>query len=58
MADLKFDITHLGDFEKAAFVSDETWTKLSTFMASLVPGIDAKQFSTNEKEAAKQWIQS
>ena len=58
MADLKFDLTHLGDFEKAAFVSEETWTKLSTFAASLVPNIEAKQFSLNEKEAAKKWIES
>ncbi|WP_020601441.1 STAS/SEC14 domain-containing protein [Spirosoma spitsbergense] len=58
MADLKFDLTHLGDFEKAAFVSDETWTKLSTFAAGLVPNIKAKQFSLDEKEAAKEWIES
>ena len=58
MADLKFTITHLGDFEKAAFVSDDTWTKLSTFVANLVPGIDAKRFAPNQKEAAKKWIQA
>lgn len=58
VADLKFDITHLGDFEKAAFVSDETWTKLSTFVANLVPGINAKQFSPDDKEAARKWIES
>lgn len=58
MADLKFDLTHLGDFEKAAFVSDEAWAKLSAFAAKLVPNIDAKHFSTDEKEAAKEWIQS
>ena len=58
MADLKFDLTHLGDFEKAAFVSDETWAKLSAFAAKLVPKIDAKHFSLDEKEAAKEWIES
>ena len=58
MADLKFDLTHLGDFEKAAFVSDAALTKISTFMASLVPNLDAKQFSPDEKEAAKKWITS
>ena len=57
MQDLKFDLTHLGDFEKAAFVSDETWTKLSTFMANLVPNLEAKQFSPDEKEQARHWIQ-
>ena len=58
LADLKFDVTHLGDFEKAAFVSDDTWTKVSTFLADLVPGIQAKQFSLAEKEEAHQWIKS
>ena len=58
MADVKFDLTHLGDFDKAAFVSDEVWTKLSTFAAKFVPGINAKQFDADETEAAKKWIQS
>ena len=58
MADLKFDLTHLGDFEKAAFVSDETWAKLSTVAAKLVPNIEAKHFSMDEKEKARQWIES
>jgi hypothetical protein len=26
LADLKFDLTHLGDFEKAALVADQSWT--------------------------------
>lgn len=58
MADLKFDLTHLGDFEKAAFVSDETWAKLSTVAAKLVPNIEAKHFSMSEKDKARQWIES
>ncbi len=58
MADLKFDLTHLGDFEKAAFVSDDTWTKLSAFAAKLIPNIDAKHFSVAEKDEAKEWIKS
>ncbi len=58
LADMKFDVTHLGDFDKAAFVSDDTWTKISTFLADLVPSINAKQFSLDEKEAARQWIKS
>ena len=58
LADLKFDVTHLGDFDKAAFVSDDTWTKISTFLADLVPSINAKQFSLDEKEEARQWIKA
>lgn len=58
MADLKFDLTHLGSFEKAAFVSDETWAKLSAFAAKLVPNIEAKHFSMDEKEKARQWIEA
>lgn len=58
LEDLKFDITHLGDFEKAAFVSDETWTKLSAFMGRLVPNLEARQFALAEREQAQQWIKS
>lgn len=58
LEDLKFDLTHLGDFVKAAFVSDETWTKLSTVAAKLIPGIEAKQFSAADKASARQWITS
>jgi hypothetical protein len=57
LADLKFDVTHLTDFEKAAFVSDTALSKLSSFMAGLIPGLETKQFSLDEKEQAKQWIQ-
>lgn len=58
LEDLKFDISHLGDFEKAAFVSDETWTKLSAFMGKLVPNLEAKQFSMDEQAEARQWVKS
>ena len=37
LADLTFDVTHLADFEKAAFVSDSTLASLSLVAAGLVP---------------------
>ncbi|QJW91203.1 STAS/SEC14 domain-containing protein [Spirosoma taeanense] len=56
-ADLKFDLTHLGDFEKAALVADQSWTSVPTSLGNLVPGLEARQFSSAEKEQARQWIQ-
>lgn len=58
LQDLKFDVTHLGDFEKAALVSDKAWTNLPVLAATLIPNLDVKQFSTAEKEQARQWIKS
>ncbi|WP_338875112.1 STAS/SEC14 domain-containing protein [Spirosoma sp. SC4-14] len=58
LQDLKFDVTHLGDFEKAALVSDKSWTNLPAFVANMLPNLDAKQFSPSEKEKARQWITS
>ncbi|GAB4019372.1 hypothetical protein GCM10028808_56910 [Spirosoma migulaei] len=54
LVDLKFDVSHLADVDKAAFVSDDTWTKISTFLADLFPGIHAKHFLLAEKEEARQ----
>ena len=56
LQDLKFDLTHLSDFEKAAIVSDEPWTSLPAFVANLVPNLEVKQFSSTEKEQARNWI--
>lgn len=53
LQDLKFDLTHLGDFEKAALVSDKTWTKLPALAANLIPNLEVKQFSIAEKEQAR-----
>lgn len=58
LQDLKFDLTHLGAFEKVALVSDTTWTNLPALAANLIPGLDTRQFSTAEKEQARQWIKS
>lgn len=57
LSDLKFDVTHLTDFDKAAFVSDTALSKLSSFVAGLIPGLETKQFSLAEKEQARQWIE-
>ena len=56
LADLTFDITHLTDFEKAAFVSDSALANLSSMVARLVPGLDTKQFSLAEKEQVRGWL--
>ncbi|RAJ97842.1 SpoIIAA-like protein [Larkinella arboricola] len=56
--DLKFDLKHLGDFEKAAIVSDRTWLNLAAKVAGFLPNLEVKTFSFTEKEQAKQWIMS
>ncbi|AKD54052.1 SpoIIAA family protein [Spirosoma radiotolerans] len=58
LADLKFDLTHLGDFEKAALVADQSWTTVPASLANLIPNLQAKQFSMDQKDEAKQWIAS
>ena len=58
LQDLKFDLTHLGDFEKAALVSNKTWTSLPALAANLIPNLEVKQFAPAEKEQARQWIKS
>lgn len=55
LADLTFDVTHLTDFEKAAFVSDSALSNLSSMMAGLVLGLKTNRFSLAEQEQAKQW---
>ncbi len=56
LADLKFDVTHLTNFEKAAFVSNSALSNLSSMAAGLMPGLETKQFSLVEKEKAKRWL--
>ena len=56
--DLKFDLKHLGDFEKAAIVSDKAWMNLSAKIAGFLPNLEVKTFSFAEKEQAQQWVKS
>ncbi|QKZ11535.1 STAS/SEC14 domain-containing protein [Spirosoma sp. KUDC1026] len=56
--DLKFDLAHLTDFEKAAVVTDKAWVGLSARLANIVPGLDVKFFKFSEQEQARQWVKN
>jgi len=56
--DLKFDLSHLTDFEKVAVVTDKEWLGLSAGMANIIPGLDVKFFKFAEQEQARQWVKS
>lgn len=56
--DIKFDISHLTDFEKAAIVTDKEWIGISAGLANLIPGLDVKFFKFSEQEQAQQWIKN
>lgn len=57
--DVKYGIDKLGElhrFGRAAIATDKQWIKATTEMAaSLFPQIDAKVFSTDEKDEALAW---
>ncbi|QJW89918.1 STAS/SEC14 domain-containing protein [Spirosoma taeanense] len=54
--DLKFNFSHLTDFEKAAIVTDRDWIGLSAGLVGLIPGLDVKFFTFAEQEQARQWV--
>ena len=56
--DLKFDVAHLTDFEKAAVVTDKDWVGVSAGLANLIPGLTVKFFKPAEQEQARQWVKS
>ncbi|GAA4400092.1 hypothetical protein GCM10023187_12870 [Nibrella viscosa] len=56
--DLKFDINHLSDFEKAAVVTDKTWVNLPALAANILPNLEVKTFTFAERPQAIQWIKS
>ena len=47
----------VGKFKKAAIVTDKKWLqKVSKIQGVLVPGLQIKAFSTDEKLAAEEWL--
>lgn len=55
---LKSQLARLIDFEKVAYVSDSTLADISSFMADLFPGIEARSYTLDEREQATDWIRS
>ncbi len=47
----------LGKFNKAAIVTDKQWLqKVSQIQGMVIPGLQIKAFSTDEKSAAEEWL--
>lgn len=46
-------------FSKAAVLTDEKWIKkVSEFEGMLIPGLEIKAFSRDQRDAAEVWLQS
>lgn len=49
----------IGKFKKAAILTDKKWLqKVSELEGMLIPGIQIKAFSTEEKSSAEEWLTS
>ena len=59
MKDIHFKLKHFHDFEKEAVVSDKGWLESWIKVAdTILPSIEIKHFSPEEKEEAKEWIKA
>ncbi len=55
--DLKFGLPHLKAISKKAVVTDKAWVTHAVEWADMLfPGIEAKTFDLDEKEAALEWL--
>ncbi|GAB3765521.1 hypothetical protein GCM10028817_47790 [Spirosoma pomorum] len=50
--DLKFDLSHLTDFDKVAVVTDKQWLSIT----SVLPGLGVRFFKFSEQEPVRQWV--
>ena len=56
--DIKFEMKHLQDFERIAFVGDQRWASvLSSFCKPLTPA-EIRYFEPGQMEEARAWLQS
>ena len=57
MKDIHYGLKHWRDVEKEAVVSDKGWIKSwIRFASKIVPYIEVRVFSFEEKEEAKAWV--
>ncbi|WP_368645216.1 STAS/SEC14 domain-containing protein [Alkalibacterium putridalgicola] len=54
--DIKFDTSHLDDFDKVAMVSDKKWAEIGEKLVKYMPQVEVRQFDPEEKEQAKVWV--
>lgn len=59
LKDLRLGLGNLDHFKKEAIVTEKDWVeKVSSVSDEIFTGIDIKSFSFDEREEAKQWVQS
>lgn len=61
--DVKFGFNNMPELmekvDKVAFVTDKSWMKnLAEISYKMVPGIELKSFSFDDKKAARDWVSS
>ena len=57
MKDIHYGLKHWRDFDKEAVVSDKGWLSMWARVAgSIIPGVEVRHFTFDEKEEAKEWI--
>jgi hypothetical protein len=59
VADIKFALPHLRDFDQQAIVSEKRWIeRLVAIGDKLFPSVEARHFSFDQKDAALRWVQA
>ena len=57
--DIKLGFSHLREFERKAVVSDKTWVaKLADWGGQLIPSMEVKHFTFEERDKALAWVQA
>lgn len=55
MEDMK-TFPYMKSIKKGAIVADDTFTKIDTTIANLIPGVEVAQYSIDEMESARKWL--
>jgi hypothetical protein len=59
VADIKFAVPHLRDFEKKAVVSEKHWIEnLVAIGDKLFPSVEVRHFAFDQKDEALKWVQT
>ena len=56
--DIKFEMKHLKDFERIAFVGDKRWESVLTGFCKPLTSAEIRYFEVDELEKARVWLQS
>ena len=57
LEDLRFGLSHIGDIERKAVVSEIRWMgRLAGIVDPLFPSVNVKHFPPAERDAARAWV--